>query len=463
MRIKKLIILFILLIVIGFSAFLMIKRAFSYGYNVRADYVYNFDSASVKIIPLDIKSDTIYLSLEPGYNTAFLEVYLDPKISGYFSQPELQMLYDSIKISQYFESGAKGIRYLNISRFVQHNAKKIVLKPHRCNVVEGKYKLILYSNLNVSKESLVVISPHPDDAEISANGLYSSNKNSFIVTVTAGDAGKSKYGDFYEKDYEHYLKKGELRVWNSITVPLLAGLKPENIVNLGYFDSMLKSMYLNDTLTVKSKYIGTDDLNVFRSKNISLFLDSLKATSNWRSLVNDLKFILKKRKPTIIVTPYPAIDFHLDHKFTTVALLQAIKELNYTNAQLWMYTNHYSQPDVYPIGEMGSATSLPPSFKAPGIYFNSIYSHPLSKKNQVDKLFALDAMNDLRHNVDWSTIGNVFHLLFEKITNKIYQHETDYYRRSVRDNELFFVVRVSMLYNEEVYRLIVGDIDSIVK
>jgi len=110
---------------------------------------------------------------------------------------------------------------------------------------------------------------------------------------------------------------------------------------------------------------------------------------------------------------------------------------------------------------MGSGTSLPPHFKTPWIYFDKIYSHPLSIKAQIEKLFALDAMNDLRHNTEWNTIGDMFQILFKKITDNIFQHENSYYRKSVRSNEIFFVVKASAIYDDANYKKIVGDINQI--
>jgi len=462
MRIKKIVIGSSAILVVVFLAYVLKERAFSYDYDNGADYSYNFDSSYAKIIDVAVKNSIIQLPpFDSSYNTALIEIKLQQNIAGYILQPEIKILYDTLYLSQGFEYGAGGTRYLNVSACIQNNSKTITLDCSRCSVADGTYKLIMYKNRDIKKERVLVLSPHPDDAEIAAYGLYSSTKNTFIATITAGDAGKSKYENFYNSDSEHYLQKGKLRIWNSITVPLLADLDPQNIVNLGYFDGSLKFMYFNDTLTTKSKFIGTKDIYIFRSKNISTFLKSMKAVSNWHFLVNDLKYILKKRNPTIIITPYPAIDTHYDHKCTSLALFQAMKELHYIDAELWMYTNHYSKSDLYPIGEMGSATSLPPHFRTPWIYFDKIYSHPLSIKAQIEKLFALDAMNDLRYNTEWNTIGDMFQILFKKITDNIFQHENSYYRKSVRSNEIFFVVKASAIYDDANYKKIVGDINQI--
>jgi LmbE family N-acetylglucosaminyl deacetylase len=443
-------------------AFIIKKRAFEYGYSAKNDYLYRFDTAYSKIVTVYEKDGFIIIpAIHGGYNTGFLEIAVRPTLAGYFSLPEIRLKQDFTVASQNFECGAKGIRYLNISEFVQKGLRKIKVNCLRCRFASNNFRLIMYKNLNVSNENMVVLSPHPDDAEIAAYGLYFCNKNSFIVTITLGDAGKRKYENFYTTEREHYMKKAELRIWNSITVPLLAGLNPQNIINLGYFDSMLKPMSLNDTFINRSKFIGTDEIRFYRQKNISPFLDSLPGQSTWRSLVDDLKYILQKKQPSIIVTPYPAIDFHLDHKFTTIALFQAMKELNYRNAELWMYTNHYAKPEYYPIGKMGSLITVPPYFRKNPIYFNKLYSHTLDVNMQIDKLFALDAMNDLRLNAEWQTAGELYKTLSKKITNRLYQQEFSYYRRSVRNNELFFVIDSKYIFDNKIYDIIVGETKEI--
>jgi LmbE family N-acetylglucosaminyl deacetylase len=430
--------------------YILERRAFGYGYNVKADYAYRFDTVNAKIVTAVEKDGYIEIpKFETSYNTALLEVSLKPCLMSYFSQPEIRLKQNSTIVSEYFECRARGIRYVNITEFLRNEAKKIKADCYRCEFQKHTFRLILFKNLDIRQESVLILSPHPDDAEIAAFGLYSSSKHAFLATITAGDAGKRKYDQLHSNDSTHYLKKGEMRVWNSLTVPLLGGLSVQNVVNLGYFDGTLKTMHDSDKLIVKSRFIGIQDINIFRSKNLSTILDSVKATATWHSLVNDLKVIILKKQPTILITPSPLIDFHNDHKFTTIALLQAMHELNYTKAELWMYTNHYAKPDYYPIGKWGSAISLPPYFHNKPMYFQKIYSHSLSKEDQIDKLYALDAMNDLRLNAEWHSTSGLYKVLKDKITDKFYNEEFDYFRRSVRSNELFFVICAPHVFDYE--------------
>ncbi len=434
---------------------------YSQAYNKRSDYLYNFDNSEAKVVQAMIVKNTLNLSeFSDAYQTAFLEVDIRTSLGGRLIEPKVEIKSKEIIARQYFEYGAKGIRYINISEFVEKGVESIELRFSTCHLAKKKVKLILFKNPNIEREKLVVLAPHPDDAEIAAYGLYASNKESFVATITVGDAGKKMYDELYSDDSVHYVKKAEVRLWNSITVPMLGGLDPENIVNLGYFDASLKHMYTDSTAIAKSRYTQIDDINIYRSLNISSFLDSQPGVSNWQSLVNDLKYIIQTKQPSVIVTPYPAIDVHPDHKLTTIALIQALKELNYTSVELWMYTNHFTFDGLYPEGKARSLISLPPGIPGYGIYFDRICSFPLSSKIQSDKTLALEAMNPLRPDTEWHTTKGSRKLYWKTLRENLRNTEDDYYyRRAVRNNELFFVVDIKSILKAPIYKMIIGNIN----
>jgi hypothetical protein len=433
-------------------------RAFSYGYNPKMDYRYEFNPAFAEMTEILLKNDHLNLySLPDGSNTAFVEIDIRSNLKGFAFKPEVKMIAGTDTLFQDFECRAKGIRYLNISGLVQKGAKEIKFDFSGCKLNKQLVKLIVYRNIDPSKARILILSPHPDDAEIAAYGLYASNpQNTFIATITAGDAGSMRYDELYSDSTTQYIKKGQLRVWNSITVPLLAGIAPENGINLGYFDASLKKMY-NDTLALaKSRYLNTTDITLFRSKNCGHLPGSLKPESSWRSLVTDLKYLLLKVQPTIIVSAYPALDWHFDHKFTTIALVQAMKELHYDSCQLWLYTNHLPLTEMYPDGKIGSTTSLPPCFESTPIYFEKLSSFPLSRKLQSDKTLALDAMNDLRPDTQYRNTKASWLQTKQNFYDKLYLKESDYFRRLVRSNELFFVIEGKNALQPEVQTKLVG-------
>lgn len=247
-----------------------------------------------------------------------------------------------------------------------------------------------------------------------------------------------------------YLAKGKQRVLDSITTPLAGGIKPEHSVNLGYFDGTLSKMFGNKTKKIRAFMHETDDINTYRKYNISTLLSDLNSTSNWNSLVNDLSYLLKKLHPDIIVTPYPQLDRHSDHKFTTVALIEALKNSHIHTGKLLLYTNHYVASEYYPFGKRGDPVTLPPNYSNP-IYFNAIYSSTLTKDEQAEKYLALTRMSDLR----FYGKANIW-LDYCRDKPQIICNDSSYFRRSVRANELFFVVDIKNIYNNKILQIING-------
>lgn len=439
----SIVVIAIILPVLIFAGGIIVKqRAFSYDYNPKLDYQFEFNPEYAEVVQLQLNENHLDLPTFPkGFNTVLVEFDIRSTLKGFASEPEVKMIAGTDTLIQNFECRAKGIRYLNISGLTQKETKEISFEFSGCKPNSKTIKLITYQNINPATSKILILAPHPDDAEIAAYGLYASNpKNTFIATITSGDAGSMRYDELYSDSTEHYIKKGEVRVWNSITVPQLGGIHPEHAINLGYFDASLKMMHNDTTAHGLSRYLKTDDIKLFRSTNCTHLPDSIQAESTWRSLVNDLKYLLLKEKPGIVVSIYPTIDTHNDHKFTTVALVQAMQELKYDSCQLWLYTNHLPLTKMYPDGKMGSAISLPPHFENNPIYFDRLCSFPLSEKLQSDKALALDAMNDLRPDTQHRNTKASWLQTKQNFYDKLYLKESDYFRRSVRSNELFFVI-----------------------
>jgi hypothetical protein len=177
-----------------------------------------------------------------------------------------------------------------------------------------------------------------------------------------------------------------------------------------------------------------NDFDYFRSLNYNKLK---KRQHTWDSLVLDLKELIIKTKPDIIITPYPQIDLHLDHQYTTIALQEVLSEIKNDGESLkvMLYTNHHKYSEMYPFGAKGSIISLPPIFKKDKLKFDSIFSFRLTKRKQLDKYYSLDTMYAIRVSDYIST----FYDLFKKYRTNLLNEDFSYYRRSVRDNELFFV------------------------
>ena len=102
--------------------------------------------------------------------------------------------------------------------------------------------------------SVLVLAPHPDDAEIAAFGLY-ANRKSTVVTVTAGNAGAPTYEAVFDDPSEHYLFKGRIRLIDSITVPLQGGIPPERAL---FLDDAASNVAAAEKLGIRSVLVRSD-------------------------------------------------------------------------------------------------------------------------------------------------------------------------------------------------------------
>jgi len=443
-----------LAILMGFA----FQRFSIYHYNVRENYLYDISKSDAKVFSLPVNDGLINLPpIGQNVDTAILAINVKPSFLSYFLQPSIEVGNGDDHLKQVIEHGASGIRYVNLSHFLVPDTQKLNLETHFVNLADTATQLYVFPKHEVNNARILVISPHPDDAEIAAFGLY-SHSQSYIATLTAGEADKNIYNEIYQNPIEGHLKKAELRIWDSLVVPLLGGVPLERTVNLGYFDGTLKKMYSDPNRPVESEQTGVKEVQYFRRQNVSKLLDGqTPALATWTSLVSDLAYLLNTIKPDIIVAPYPALDHHSDHKYASIALFAAIKKLNRQEGLLYLYTNHSIYNEYYPYGETDDPVSLPPNFQTVPP-FSSIYSHLLRAEERRNKLFALEAMHDLRLDTKWLTPKGAFTVFRKSLKKGLFGYDKSYFRMAVRDNELFFVLPVKLIYDDAVVKQLQGSL-----
>lgn len=371
-------------------------------------------------------------SAMPRWDTALLEVTSldagdEPRVDFKGSQ-------------QYLDPKASGVRWLNLSslRGGVSAGADVKLETQAVTLTEGAARLRLFDNRLDLSGTILVIAAHPDDAEIAAFGLY-ADRRAFIVTLTSGNAGDMNYAANVSDPAAHYRLKGYLRAVDSVTVPWLGGVPPSRTFNFGYFDSLLEAMHGSPDVPMAEAYGPNTDVGVYRRANIGDLLPKGPRTNTWNHLVEDLVRILRKTRPSLIVTPDPRLDGHTDHEYATVALAQAMRQWQ-GKARFLLYTNHAVE-DRYPFGPAGTVTSLAPR-PAGNVTIASVYSHPTDPQLQLRKLFALESMHDLRPAPAEQLPGAAEH-----VTREDYPRipEVDYFRRGPRANELFYVYRQDQL------------------
>jgi LmbE family N-acetylglucosaminyl deacetylase len=374
----------------------------------------------------------------PGWDTALLGI----RMTGTAPTSIVDVTAGSARVRQYLDADPRGLRWVNLTGLraelkagapVDIQAQGVVIEP---NVV-----LRTFANKLDLSQRILVLAPHPDDAEIGSFGLW-AGRNATIVTVTSGNAGDANYAADFPDPAQQYLFKGYLRAVDSVTVPWQGGIAPDRCFNLGYFDARLKTMRQKPSEVVPELYGPNDDVAPYRRANVGALLPKGSRKNSWTHLVEDLTAILAKVSPTIVVAPHPYLDNHADHRYTTVALAEALERWR-KPATFLLYTNHAAS-NLYPYGPAGSTVSLPPlAASLPGwaagaeLPVQGVYSHTVDSDLQRRKLYALETMHDLRlapseqascgdpnapRRPDWPRTPAV-----------------DYFRRGPRPDEVFFV------------------------
>jgi LmbE family N-acetylglucosaminyl deacetylase len=380
--------------------------------------------------------DTALLSA--GVATAPLSGQPEGSSASQAPAPYLEITAGTYTDRQYFRAGESGPRWINLShlRDVVAPGTRVTFRASDITLGTGTATLRLFSTRPDLTKTVLVLAPHPDDAEIAAFALYAGTRST-VATVTAGNAGSPTYEAVFgdKQDAEQYHFKGRVRVIDSITIPWQGGVPPERSLNLGYFDARLGTMFETPDAVVPEMYGPNTDVGQYRQYNFSPLVRKGSRQSTWRNLVGDIEQLLRRVNPAIIAAPHPQLDTHRDHQFTTVALVEAMARWR-RNVTLLLYTNH-ADNNRYPYGPAGTLMSLPAITQS--VELDGVFSLPVSPELQRDKLFALESMHDLRYSPTRQyqlAVGDGRTTLPEKPGP---DPDITYLRRGPRSNELYFV------------------------
>lgn len=308
--------------------------------------------------------------------------------------------------TQYLEPNQSGSRLINLTGITQLD--DIQLVAERCQLAQNA-TLLGFTPPEFSDGPLLILAPHPDDAELAAYGLYQrQQQNSWIITLTAGERQKRldrQYLPGLDTDTASASRrKGEIRAWNSATTPQLAGLTADRLIMLGYFNDTLSGLLAVPDEEIAS--IEAPELTpaMFRRWNTQpLPTDTPKDTkphgprNRGDDLLEDVVYLIELIQPTNVIVTHPEIDPHGDHRATAQALALALQRTTHQPSNILLYANHLKGVRGFPRGPAHAAAGAWP-LNQPDSNLGPwrLYSETLSDETIRQKAVALDSMYDLR-------------------------------------------------------------------
>ena len=403
-------------------------------YAPKDDYQYRF-AADTQCPDVRLEGGRVLLQAPlslAGDETLILALKVKSGVLGRFFDPFVQFADDR----QTFERGVNGLRYLNLTGCAQAlSGGELSLRGRFCRVA-GQPQLWVLPQPDYSEQRVMVIAPHADDAELAAFDLYSQAEEAWIVTLTAGEIEAQHYQQMGLEPAQAARLKGRLRAWDSVAVPRWAGVPQAQCAQLGYFCLQLPAMQAAPEQPIPSREADLTDTRLFRQFNSVALPGDEDGAPTWNNLLADLRALILRAKPQVIVLPHPAIDPHPDHICAHSAVIEALQGLAWQPDTLLGYANHLHDNDRWPMGNSGDGIALPPVFDA-SLTLRP-YSRVLSLEQQRDKAMALGMMHDLqpRAALKRRVRRSIQRLLAGRKPSPY--GENEFFRKAVRRHELFW-------------------------
>ena len=367
-------------------------------YEPKQDCVAWFSPAAVETIAIHADGEGFVVpELHPPSSGGLLELDVRASNLGHLLDPEVEIRGKGFHDVQTMERGVHGTRFLNVSRLLASglsSGARVTLRGRRIAWRADSARLHVCREALEPGERVLVIAPHPDDAEIAAYGLYADTAAT-VATLTAGD-GSDRYSG--RRGLSVPLTRtmvARMRVWDSLTVPALGGVTPEQCVNFAYPDGRLREMHADRARDFRNDGDSALDFAGLRRMNRSA-LAREDAACTWDSLVEDLRHLLARTRPTVIAIPHPWLDPNSDHAFSTRAACEALRAVNLPDGRFYFYVNHNRRSELWPFGPAGTGVSMLPILGGDLVECEGFYSHALSEQRQQEKFLALEAMHDVR-------------------------------------------------------------------
>jgi LmbE family N-acetylglucosaminyl deacetylase len=407
---------------------------------------------SHRVIALLLAPDGVDLpsDIDLRGQTVLLYLTVSALPSGHLLDPFIELRHGARVERQYFERGACGQRYLNLSSVFGPNEQtplsRVNMRGRRLRW-QADASLLVFEPPAIADARLLVLAPHPDDAEIAAFGMYARHRST-VVSITAGEKATANLpAGVPAHARAHWVAR--LRVADSLSVPQLGGVAPAQCANLIYPDGALAAMCQSPTVGFRLACEQTLPRSQLRAANSMRQFQAGDAGGSWNDLVRELCLLLELTQPDVVICPHPLVDSHPDHVFTTVALEQALRAFHGSAPLLLLYAVHSRLAPLYPFGPAESIAGLPPGCHA-GWVAESLYSHPLEPDLRRAKYFAVEAMHAVRTHahVTPKTFGQLLRSIRDALAAYLAglgPNPASFLRRAPRPNEIYYVMRGELL------------------
>ncbi len=246
-------------------------------------------------------------------------------------------------------------------------------------------------------DRILVLAPHPDDDILSNAGLIQQALEMGlpvkVVLFTNGDYNETSFALYRKEitlDSTDALRLGETRRQEALAAQEILGVKPEQVVFLGYPDG--------GGLAIFEKYWGeSQPYRALLSNQTEVpytFAQSPNSPFKGESIVADIEKVVRDFKPTKIFTSHPG-DVHPDHQtlplYLQIALWDLEKEIV---PEVYHFITHYGRWPQ-PRGYQPEHPLEPP---AQYDVDNRWHIQPITPEQREKKLQALQA-----HKTQWGS------------------------------------------------------------
>jgi LmbE family N-acetylglucosaminyl deacetylase len=361
----------------------------------------------------------------PSAGVVLLSARVRSRGLGGVRDPWLALAAGEVGARCYVERGVAARRYFNVSALSGRSA--LLSTADLCVEPEGAEWLCFPGR--ELRAPVLVVAPHPDDAELAAFGLY-AGRDAWVVTACAGELGTHDYGGLFSHDADGAALRGRLRVAESLSAPVAGGVPRGRVANLGYFDGSLAAMYRDPGAEARSLALQGAGLGQFRAAGE----------------VADLVHVLRLSGARTVAFPHPQLDHHPDHAALGMAVLEALERAERTDALLLAYAVHGpgggSGASIHPVGRRDGSVSLPPGQFQESL-FDDLVSVPLDAATLRKKALALDTYRDLKDE-EGPLPAEALGLRLKRGARELYRalmvYDLGLVRRYLRPNELFYVL-----------------------